>query len=337
MKNYLFKILLLVFCLLPKDLKADAYVKITIEGQEGWVPIKGTVSDGIFTLSSECIAGNISGEIDLNYIRENNDGTGASYKIKNISQKAFWYSGINSIIIPEDIEYIAQQAFTYCTALKAPKIPSSCTMIGYEAFQGCNNIESLVIPEGVTDIGTGAFKRCRYLRYLELPSTLKRLRESIIAECNNLETIELKEGLETIDEGALEGYLTDLTIPETVKTIGAYVFGLRPKIKSLIFKGIPEKIDERAFALVGSSYSPCKLNYPKEWSLAKWIVSSITWYGGYFTFVDDESMAIIPAIKDNNSMEYYDINGTPVSTPKKGIIIRRSQNGEVQKIILKDN
>lgn len=336
MKYNLFIILISVcVLLLPKDLQANAYVKLTIDGNDAWVPIKGTVSDGdIFTLSRECIDRNLYGEIDLNYIRENNDGTGASYKIKNISNKAFWYCGINSVIIPDDIEYIGNQAFVYCTSLKAPKIPYSCRTIGYDAFLACNSIDSLIIPEGVIDIGEEAFKNCKKLCYLELPSTIKRLRTSIIKGCNKLTSIELKPGLEIIDGNALEGYLTSLILPETVKEIGAYLFGLNPYIKSLTFKGVPEKIDDSAFTWVGKASNPCKLSYPKEWSLAKWIVPSIAWYGGYFDLVEEDETGISATTEElTEQKQFFTLDGKRISNPQKGVNIVRMPNGRTKKMI----
>lgn len=89
---------------------------------------------------------------------------------------------LTSVVLPETVTYIREQAFANCVNLKKVKLPerldgfhegsifSNCiklvsieipegtTSIGYNTFEGCKSLESITIPTSVSEIGGGAFK-----------------------------------------------------------------------------------------------------------------------------------------------------------------------------------
>ena len=65
--------------------------------------------------------------------------------IKTISNRLFYYSGIEGIIIPEGVETIGQEAFALCYYLRNVQLPESLTSIEKNAFHSCNKISEIKI------------------------------------------------------------------------------------------------------------------------------------------------------------------------------------------------
>ena len=57
---------------------------------------------------------------------------------------------LGSIIIPDGVTSIGDEAFLGCSSLKSIVIPDSVTSIGERAFKSCESLESIVIPGTVT-------------------------------------------------------------------------------------------------------------------------------------------------------------------------------------------
>ena len=66
-----------------------------------------------------------------------------------------------TIIIPENIEIIEDNAFVNGTNLISIDIPKSIKAIGKGAFMGCLNLKSINISSNVTEIGKECFSKCK--------------------------------------------------------------------------------------------------------------------------------------------------------------------------------
>ncbi len=67
---------------------------------------------------------------------------------------------LRSILIPNTVRSILDQAFSGCEALEEINISNNVNQIGDEAFLNCSKIENIVIKDGLTNIGQNAFKGC---------------------------------------------------------------------------------------------------------------------------------------------------------------------------------
>ena len=67
---------------------------------------------------------------------------------------------IKDLVIPNNITQIKDYAFYSCTGLTSVTIPNSVTKIGDHAFSECYGLTSVSIPNSVTEIGSDAFESC---------------------------------------------------------------------------------------------------------------------------------------------------------------------------------
>ena len=73
------------------------------------------------------------------------------YKVISIGNNAFdGCSGIQRLVIPDDVTCIGTSAFYGCSGIQKLVIPDNVTIIEHMAFWGCNNIDSLYIGVNVT-------------------------------------------------------------------------------------------------------------------------------------------------------------------------------------------
>ena len=83
--------------------------------------------------------------------------------VKYIGYSAFSYTGLKEIVIPDGVERIEANTFSYCTELERVYLPESVTFIGDYAFGNCMNLKEINIPDSVTEISQNAFWLCNNL------------------------------------------------------------------------------------------------------------------------------------------------------------------------------
>ena len=138
--------------------------------------------------------------------------------IKRIEDKAFGYSGIASISIPNSVESIGDCAFCKCDNITSVIIPESVIVFGAFAFGNCTNLKSVtfVNPNPLLFfIGQGTFKRCENLTEIILPELLYGIGIEAFMDCDALASITLPSSMIHIDKNAFNSYstnsLTDVT------------------------------------------------------------------------------------------------------------------------------
>ena len=120
-----------------------------------------------------------------------------------------------SVIIPNNVTSIGEQAFYNCAGLTSVIIPNSVTSIGENAFYNCTGLTNVVIPDSVTSIGGDAFQYCAGLTSVIIPASVTDIGEWAFHGCDNLTDVYYsgsKEDWATIDIGRYNDELTDATI-----------------------------------------------------------------------------------------------------------------------------
>lgn len=71
---------------------------------------------------------------------------------------------IESVHLPEGLEYIGKFCFCECESLKEIHLPSTLKTISAHAFYRCKSLVSIDIPDSITNIAPNAFDGCDHLR-----------------------------------------------------------------------------------------------------------------------------------------------------------------------------
>ena len=124
---------------------------------------------------------------------------------------------ITNLIIPSSVTLIGSRAFNGCSNLTSVTIPNNVTAIGAAAFEGCSGLTSVTIPNSVTSIWESAFYNCSSLTSVHITD--------LEAWCNiNFEN-EFSNPLYFANHLFMDGKeITDLIIPNNVSSIGNYAF-----------------------------------------------------------------------------------------------------------------
>ena len=210
---------------------------------------------------------------------------GHSYSINHLT-------GVQNVIIPEGFTSIEKEAFYDCSSLKSVKIPSSVksienyafyncssltdvefaensqlTIMGTHVFYGCSSLTNIELPNGVTSIGGSAFYGCSSLTSIEMPDSVTSIGYNAFNNCNSLTDVYITdiakwcgisfEAVANPVSGAANLYfngelVTDLVIPEGVKSIGNYAFSGLTSLKSIDIPDSVTSIGNYAFSGCGS-------------------------------------------------------------------------------------
>ena len=100
------------------------------------------------------------------------------FRITEIGQTAFGGTDVETVVLPETITYIRDNAFNAAQKLRSINFPSSLVMIGTNAFQNCISLEEADLNEGLKEIYYHAFESSG-LKRVVVPSTVERIHDNV--------------------------------------------------------------------------------------------------------------------------------------------------------------
>ncbi len=222
--------------------------------------IKGSAEDG--NVYSYVVSGGkatvtgVAIEKTTDYvIPESLDG----FKVGAIDKYAFKGNDtMTSIVIPDSVTYIGDQAFAAASHLEKIQMPSKYNgAIGDNLFWGCEMLTEINLPEGVTSIGGWAFYNCFALESINIPSTVSSIgkyafdHDTETGE-SHLRAITFAGGdlcsLTSIGSYAFKGCeaLEAIELPSTVRSLGYEAFRNCKSLKTLTLPTGITTLPERA-------------------------------------------------------------------------------------------
>lgn len=143
---------------------------------------------------------------------------------------------IKKLIIPNEVTYISEHAFSDCSYIESVTIPNSVTFIGEAAFRGCTSLTSVTIPNSVTQINKYAFSGCSSLETVTLSENITRINDNLFYYCTSLKNITIPQSVTYI---AYQSFcecksLTTITIPSKVSYIGFSAFSGCSKLNTVV-------------------------------------------------------------------------------------------------------
>ncbi|MBR5806529.1 MAG: leucine-rich repeat protein [Oscillospiraceae bacterium] len=178
---------------------------------------------------------------------------------------------ITSLEIADTITEIGPFAFGNCYSLANIDFPAELKLIDYGAFSECKALETVIIPDGVTEIGHSVFDTCSNLSKLVIPASVTTITGRPLYACNSLKTAgPIGSGCNyefgwTVDipPYAFAGLhsVTEITLPDTVETIGEYAFESCEMLDTVI---LPENLKILGNAAFMCCYGLKEITIPEK-------------------------------------------------------------------------
>ena len=153
------------------------------------------------------------------------------------------------------VQSIGFHAFDDFNIVTNVVIPDSVTSIGEYAFFSCSNLTNVELPNSVISVGHAAFGDCKKMKYNEYANALyvgNALNPYLLLEkAKNTDIIYCTINLNTrfIASNAFDdcGELTEIVVPDSVKSIGKEVFGNCTKLEMVVLGEGIDIVPEGAF------------------------------------------------------------------------------------------
>lgn len=184
--------------------------------------------------------------------------TYGGFPVTTIEEKAFRYTNLSSVNIPDGVTYILKEAFSN-SKLYYVTIPDSVTYIADRAFYACENLQRVEIPSNVTFISKECFCSCRQLRKVKCSGAISiydrafcgcfnlstfygqatHIGKEAFSFCQQLSSIILSPEATVISEGAFSDCrnLKSITIPEGISRICANAFRGCANLENIFYNG----------------------------------------------------------------------------------------------------
>ena len=171
---------------------------------------------------------------------------GINYNVTSL-RYTFRGGNLDSVVIPNTVKSIGEEAFYDCKRLNNIIIPSSVTKIGKSAFSGAG-LRDIMIPNTVVSIEEGAFHGCQ-LRKVTIPNSVTYMGKGAFGQNKNLKDVIIPNSVTEIPENAFIfcESLENISIPNTIRSIGRDAFMGCKSLRKIVIPSSVTSIEREAF------------------------------------------------------------------------------------------
>ncbi len=170
---------------------------------------------------------------------------------EEISNGAFSHCSMEKITLPNTIKKIGENAFSFCEKLVGINLPANIKYLRYGTFSFCTKLKRIKIPASIQKIQykagrkDGCFDACTLLTNIKVDENNKVYSDSNGVLCNkeltemyvfplNKKKWEIPNTIKEIPDNFFEGsMLTNITISDSIKTIGNAAFAFCSNLKKI--------------------------------------------------------------------------------------------------------
>uniref|UniRef100_UPI001485FDE5 leucine-rich repeat domain-containing protein n=1 Tax=[Clostridium] hylemonae TaxID=89153 RepID=UPI001485FDE5 len=229
-------------------------------------------------------------------------------KLKTIGDNAFLSCGsLKNVVFPDGLRSIEGSAFRNCRSLTGAVFPSSLQTIGLQAFAECYSLTEVTFPKNLETVGPQAFSSCTSLMSFAVADGNghfssengvlydKKMETLLIYPIGNADTsFVLPDGVRTIKGGAFYDCLslTKVIFPDSLETIEDAAFYDCGGLASLTFLGDrpPKAIGGNALYFIAGSGT---IYYPA----GKESNYNDTWKSGLSIPVNSDTWTLVPGYR----------------------------------------
>lgn len=189
-------------------------------------------------------------------------GTG---RAKGVNGVTYELSEDGTYAIATGFDYSDYNADRTVITVEATYKKKPVTTIGEYAFGNsggyATDLQEITLPAGITTFEKGAFRSSHLEKVtFDGKSELKYIGEEAFGWCSDLTSFEIPDGVETIGNSAFAGTgLTNVSLPESVTSIGDYVFAETSALKTVV---IPDSVTSMGTNLFARTSSVESLTLP---------------------------------------------------------------------------
>ncbi len=167
--------------------------------------------------------------------------------VTHINARAFCETNLTSIEIPASVTKLESCAFSACRSLKTVMLNEGLRTIGDQCFNGCSSLSEITLPESLDSIETWGFLNCN-ITEVTMPTNIKYIGGEVFG--GTLTSLYIQDLAKWIAADRYTAVLatnadskiylnnrpiSNLTIPEGTKEIGAYAFANASCIRKIKF------------------------------------------------------------------------------------------------------
>lgn len=160
------------------------------------------------------------------------------------------FSGCSSlyfVMLNTRLRIIGRRAFAFCTSLTSIFIPQEVEAVGNEAFKECTALDSVDMAFGVTEIEAEAFFGCTALAQVNMPDSITRIGAHAFGNCSALQTLRLSKSLVQLESFAFGGSaLEEIEIPKSLESGGSAF--INTKLRNVTFEEGTTRIADWLFS-----------------------------------------------------------------------------------------